>query len=303
MDGRISMPANIHGKTSMIKKIRLNNLSVEITLTETRDSLVVLHFADTHLCECDDRNKRIAAEVAEAKRHFTSPCPYGKGPWWHLKKTFEMAEREPRDLIVIGGDVMDCYTERNADLLEELLQSCSCDVLFSPGNHEVNHPIPYNRERLEAIVQHDLDFFAIEKKGMVFLQVNNSSGDVSESQLEQLRSTLSKNKPTFIFFHIPVYQRALFPRNRLTWGDSQPLFGDPDVSNRNALECLKLLKTRNNIGGIFAGHTHFSHEEELQPKVIQCVVSPNFLGGYRWLKINTNRIASQKVAKLSFRTK
>ncbi|MCD6169655.1 MAG: metallophosphoesterase [Candidatus Latescibacteria bacterium] len=273
----------------MVKQVRLNDLSVEITLAESRENLVVLHFADTHLCECDNSNMEIADGVAKAKMHFTSACPYGKGPLWHIKKAFEMAERRRCDPIVIGGDVMDCYTERNADLLEELLQGCLCDVLFSPGNHEVNHPVPYNRRRLEAIVQHDLDFFAIENKEVIFLQVNNSSGDVSESQLEQLRLTLDKNKPTFIFFHIPVYQRALFSRNRLTWGDSQPLFADPIVSNRNALECLKLLKTRSNICGIFAGHAHFSHEEEIQPKVIQFVVSPNFLGGHRWLRINTNR--------------
>jgi len=272
----------------MIKEVRLHNLSLEITLNGTKENLTVLHFADTHLCECDDRDKEMAAYMTQAKARFTARCPSRKGPVWHFGKTLEIAEREQCDLVVIGGDIMDRYTEKNADLVEELVQSCSREILFCPGNHEVN--FPFNRERLEKIAQRPLDFAAVEQKGMIFVQVNNNynNGDLNESQLAQLQSVLDKNKPTFIFLHIPVYQEALFHRNRLTWGDSQPLFGDPHISNRNALECLKLLKKARNIGGIFGGHTHFSFEEEFQPEVIQCVVSPNFLGGYRWVKINPN---------------
>jgi len=276
----------------MIKEVRLHNLSLEITLAGTRESLTILHFADTHLCECDERNKEMVAYLAEAKSRFTARSPGRKGPLWHLRETFEMAEREPCDLIVIGGDIFDRYTEKNADLLEGLLRECSRDILFCPGNHEVN--FPYNRERLEKIAQRPLDFAVVEKRGMLFVQMNNNlitngcAGDLNDGQLAQLESVLDKNKPTFIFLHIPVYQEALFHRNRLTWGDSQPLFGDPHISNRNALECLRLLKKARNIGGIFGGHTHFSFEEEFQPRVIQCVAGPNFMGGYRWLKINPN---------------
>jgi len=270
-----------------------------------KESVKVVHIADTHLFKDDERGipyREFSGRMAKAYNettHFKTGAI--TNPEEAFVKALAFAKEEKADMITLVGDLFSFPSEAAIEWALSQLENTGIPYIYTAGNHDWHYEgmegtleslrDTWIKKRLLPLYQgNDPLMAAYDIKGIRFLAIDNSTYQINEEQLAFLAEHIESGMPLVLLVHIPLYA----PGKPMVFGCGNPNWGA--ATDRNfALERRpkwpegghtpttfqfhKQVFTAPNLLGVFAGHTHRSSIEMIKGKP-QIVSDDNASGGY-----------------------
>ncbi len=269
--------------------------------------LTVAHITDSHVCEADERDAAAVetAQVIGGKFRNYSPTHDS------MRTVFQRVLRDclaaRPDCLLLTGDMVHFPTWANIEALAADLAATGVPYLYTPGNHDWQYPgKPWTdatrREyagRFDPLTCGRLACQVRAIGGVRLVAIDNSMYQAGPDQVQFLRQQLATGEPCLLFMHIPVYVPSLLPdvmqrwkapimmACREGWTEQTRLhWGVPGIepATQEFHDCITDGQAAN-LAGLFCGHIHIPHADEVRPGCVQYTPKPGYLGGYRIIRL------------------
>jgi len=217
-----------------------------------------------------------------------------------LPQWISYANDEEFDAVLMGGDMIDYYSEANEAYFEEQVADLEVPYLFTIGNHELFLPwedvVAEDADIYGWFVNENRAFQVLEYEEFVICAIDNEAYDVNEVSLAAMKKWLEENpdKPMILLAHVPFYteeDKALLETSVSVWG--QPLVigtgegtRDTTMVSREFLDLI--LGEESPVVAIFTGDNHFYHKGNLTEDIVQWVGAPAYAGEGMIIRIKGN---------------
>ena len=268
--------------------------------------LILVHITDSHMAEADQRDPRALESVAKIQKTFEEHTPNGESAREVFVRTIKHCERLSADCTILTGDIIHFPARAALDAIANGVDSLKGQYLYTLGNHDWHFPyLQWNDDTRNAHYYLFADLTGgnpaaqvLQLAGVRLVALDNSNYQVTPGQLKFLRDQLHSGDPCLLFLHIPLYVPSLAPAVIERWKvpimmaapgwteeTRKQVMIRPDDESTTA--CLRLLAEGDvdNLVGIFCGHVHFAHTDQLGPGCFQYVTQPGFAGGYREIRL------------------
>jgi len=217
-----------------------------------------------------------------------------------LPQWISYANEEEFDAVLMGGDMIDYYSEVNEAYFEGQLEGLKVPYLFTLGNHELFLPweetIAENADIYSWFEEENPAFQVLEYEDFVICAIDNEAYDVNEASLVAMRKWLEENpgKPVILLAHVPFYteeDKALLETSVSIWGQALVIGTGEGTRDTTAVsrEFLDLILAEESpVVAIFTGDNHFYHKGKLTDSVTQWVGAPAYAGDGMIIKIKGN---------------
>lgn len=277
-----------------------------------KENIHLFVISDTHLFETDERNlpyQQFSARMAKAYNsvpHHDSRQP--TTPAAALRESFEIARSKQPDAIVHLGDLVSFPSEYSIEYAAGLIKEYGMPFYYISGNHDwcyegfESDPGKHRSiwlKRLEPFYPEDVNplQYSVTVKGVKLIFIDDSTGDITQEQIEFFRKEVSENVPSILMMHIGLF----FPGHEnfyLGFPDFIPtlsadgklkMISPKDGSHATNIELFWSEVVRankhNNLLSLVVGHNHIVKAEEVGP-LRQFVVPLNADGSYTDLYIH-----------------
>ena len=249
---------------------------VQLNFGSDNKKVKILFASDMHVIALKDgEDARILAYEKERAEGFVSmDIPDTREMFLGF---VEYANLLQPDMVVFGGDIIDCPSQGNLTFLAEQLKRLEMPYVYTTGNHDWNFSWEYledsSRERnlpfLCKAVGMNLEACYREIKGIQFLTVDSSRGNIAIKALDILEEC-HREKPLCIVMHVPFSTVRLREMSIKNWGFETTMGGGAlpiDDVTEHFYE--KLAEFEQCI--IFGGHVHGFDNQVLGNGAIQIV--------------------------------
>jgi DNA repair exonuclease SbcCD nuclease subunit len=246
----------VNGEQEVIHTVNNKAQSTTMLISGIRTNLKFMHITDAHISVSVDREtnmmkyaERMHQAYSGARRHFSQDI--SKTTFEYLDDVLQKAKKEQVELLLLTGDIVNFPSAASVEYVCDRLKKTGIPWLYIAGNHD------WHYEGLEGsldslrktwIERSLLPFYRGRNplcysevvRGINFVGIDNSTGKVSDDQIEFFKAQLRRDEPIILFSHIPY---------RLS---------DEGSQHELAAFVHTLLSNRNKIVGIFTGHNHHS---------------------------------------------
>jgi len=217
-----------------------------------------------------------------------------------LPQWISYANKMEFDAVLMGGDMIDYYSDTNAEYLYQHIGQLKMPYLFTLGNHELfspwNEHIPEESGLYELFREKEMAFQIMEYEEFVICAIDNEAYDVDEGSLEAMRAWLKTNpdKPMILLAHVPFYtekDRNLLETSVSVWGQALVIGTGEGTRDTTAVsrEFMELIFAEDSpVVAIFTGDNHFYHKGNLTDSIVQWVGAPAYAGDGMIIRIKGN---------------
>jgi hypothetical protein len=262
---------------------------VKIRAKGVKKSYRFLHISDVHVAvaAANDSDDKKALALKQTKNWsfggFTS------------NEAFEEMLKYVRcvhpNALLIAGDAVDYFGDANAAVMKDKLtelQEEGISTLYAYGNHEgasYTESIPDYRAYYHLytdVMGDDPSFQVMDLGDLIIVAVEDSTRDITPSQLEKMKSVCNDAKERkisiILLMHIPICTEELAPGVLKIWGPSF-MIGSLADDSPTVHEFCDLVRSEDTpIAAVLAGHIHYSQKGELSAGRMQYVSAPAFEG-------------------------
>ena len=215
-----------------------------------------------------------------------------------LPQWISYANQEQVDAVLMGGDMIDYYSDANAAYLKEQMDRLTMPYLFTLGNHDLFSPweeaVPAESALYELFLEGNPAFQILEYEDFVICSIDNESYQVNEASLDAMKEWLREHpdKPMILLAHVPFYTEqieGLKEASISVWG--QPLIigegtGDLTAATREFMELV--FGEKSPVVAVFTGDNHFYYKGNLTDSITQWVIDPAFAGNGTIIRVRGN---------------
>ncbi len=213
--------------------------------------------SDVHLIS----DKEPFEQIRQARSHFALA-------WPSFEDMLAKINNESPDINIFLGDIVDWASSENVEFAISLLDKLNSRYVITPGNHDfemykridndnIIGPVPAVEGKTEAKriwqrfgVKLENKVLSDGKTGLIL--IDSATSEISEDDIDWLRSAIAQNKRNIIFTHtpfdIPEMRKAILAidanKNLVKYVQSK----SPGIFER-------ILKGKTSF--IFTGHLHF----------------------------------------------
>jgi len=201
-------------------------------MSQVGKPLRIAFLSDTHFVEADDFNYK----------------------QWQM--ALEKAKSTDPDIYLVGGDITNSGSKKEAELFFASIKDINKPVLFVPGNHDIGNKV---FEGVEGMITSERiayyrenfgpDFYAENHHGYQFIMLNSQlfqSGLPEEKeQMSFLKKQLEVEGPKIILIHNPLFLNCVDEPGGNYWN------AEPEVRK----EILDLLAGKG-VVAVLSGHMH-----------------------------------------------
>jgi predicted MPP superfamily phosphohydrolase len=234
--------------------INSRNQSATILVPGLKTNLKFMQITDAHISVSVDRETNMMKYAARmhkaytgAKRHFSQDT--NKTTFEYLDDVLQKAKQEHVELLLLTGDIVNFPSAASVEYVCDRLKKTGIPWLYIAGNHDWHYEglegslellrTTWIEKSLLPLYQGRNPLFYSEAiNGINFVGIDDSTGKVSQEQIEFLEEQLKRKEPIILLSHIP-YDIG---------GEGKPITMAGFVQT--------LLANRNKIVGIFTGHNH-----------------------------------------------
>lgn len=260
-----------------------------------RKPIRILQVADCHLAYTDHRDSAKAREKCERKYKGFLSENGGVDLRERFKEILQLSDSY--DALVFCGDIIDCPSPLNLEILEEDL--AGMDFLYACGNHDCyvydldSGTRKGQLEYLPALcraIHRDAAFDSKEVGGINLISMDDAFYNFTEIQKAKLLLEIQKGLPILLFMHAPLYHPDIALPSWQRW-ESLMMTGcpknvidrygetDPQIQATSlTMEVLDIIGNEPLIQAVFAAHTHFGHRGIAHCGKIQYVAECAYLG-------------------------
>jgi len=229
-------------------------LSSTIKIPDYKDSLKILQITDAHISIADEKEadmmkygERMHKAYMNPRKHYALDTM--ETTFEYFDDILQKAKKENVNLLLLTGDIVNFPSAVSVKYVYDRLTATGIPWLYISGNHDWHYEgLPGNIDSLRDTwekksllpLYNGLNplFYSKIIKGINFVGIDNSTGQVNDSQLSFLKDQLKKPEPIIMISHIPY---------RLIFRNTQPdMAAFADVITANS----------DKIIAIFTGHNH-----------------------------------------------
>ena len=200
-------------------------------------------------------------------------------PEKYLDEVEEYGKEKGLDLVILGGDIIDCPSPENIEFLRERLSKLEIPLLYVLGNHDWNYSWDYltsnSRERhvgrIEEAIRQETDGYLSEIFGIQFLVVDSSCNRVGVNALTRIMEC-DKSRPLCVAMHVPFTTNTLRQLSVQKWGFETTMGGKGLVMDDTTSAFYHQLSQFNEVL-LLCGHVHEFADEMLCPQLRQVVAA------------------------------
>jgi DNA repair exonuclease SbcCD nuclease subunit len=265
----------------------------------------ILMLADTHLFRDDARGESYKKYSDRMAKAYNKTIHYHTGktidPEIAFDETLRIAKEQENSLLALIGDIFSYPSEAAIEWALEKLNLTNLPFVYTAGNHDWHYEGMDGSSALlrETWIRNRLlPFYSgrdplmqkIEMNGVNMIVIDNSTYEISESQLQFLTACLSEQKPALLMLHIPLFA----PGRPLGFGCGHPQWRAKNDKNyqlerrmpwreeghtETTFEFYKTVFNATNLLGILAGHIH-DQSIDIINGIPQIVTESNAEGGF-----------------------
>ena len=270
-------------------------------------SFTLIHITDSHMAAADQRDPDALEAATRFQTLFEERTPNNVPASQVFEQALARSNELDVDCTLLTGDIIHFPAHAALELIARGVQSLQSPYLYTLGNHDWHFPhLDWNDDtrldhypRFNHLTNNAPAAQALDLDGVRLITLDNSNYQITPAQLDFLRQQLATDTPCLLFIHIPIAIPALIPDVVKVWHEPIVMAADGwtesgrekwRVSNYDdsTLACHKLLtEDAANLAGIFCGHVHFSHADQVHPGCYQYVTRPCFEGEYRVIKLRS----------------
>jgi DNA repair exonuclease SbcCD nuclease subunit len=270
-----------------------------------KESIKVIHIADTHLFKDDERGIPYQKYSSRMAKAYNQTTHFQTGNITNPEEAFEQAlafaKEVKADVINLVGDIFSFPSEAAIEWVQLKLSETGIPYIYTAGNHDWHYEgmegtseslrDTWIQKRLLPLYQgnHPL-MSAHDVKGIRFLAIDNSTYQINDEQLSFFKKQIQSQVPLVLLVHIPMYA----PGKNISFGCGNPNWGAGtdhgfEIERRpqwresghtkTTIDFHKEVFNAPNLLGIFAGHIHRNSIEIIKGKP-QIVSDDNASGGY-----------------------
>lgn len=261
-------------------------MNIENTLIKIPGVQKEYHFlmvSDVHISYAKEDDSAEDKSVAQRETKGWSPMGITPRESWKIMEEHVKREADNIDALLIAGDCLNYYSTSNVEYLKRKIDAFPIEVLYTPGNHELNvytenqPDIQYYREYYDELMCGNADFWVRDYKDFLLIGMNDATRDITQFQLEQFKEQVARNIPILLLVHIPFQSDTVLDAIEKRWGSRNPYF--VFEGNNNASELAKefsriVRSAESNVIAILAGHIHAAHKGEFAPGRVQYTSAP-----------------------------
>lgn len=215
-----------------------------------------------------------------------------------LPQWVEYANQERVDAVLMGGDMIDYYSDEIADYLYQHISQLEMPYLFTLGNHELYSPweetIAQDSVLYDLFQNKNMAFQTMEYEDFTICSIDNNEYQVNPASLEAMRSLIEENpeKPIILLAHVPFYTEqiaGLKDASIQAWG--QPLIigeGARDTTEVTRAFLNLVFGENSPVVAVFTGDNHFYYKGNLTESITQWVIDPAYAGNGTMIRIKGN---------------
>lgn len=293
-----------NGKSAPAIATAATGLRVQPSWTETtlrirglKKPLSVMHITDSHISVLDDSEKqyhKLAERMDKAyvrQPHCltgeTTTAPEG------LQSVLRIAEDADVDLLALTGDIVNNPSKSSVRFVSGELEECGIPYLYTSGNHDWCYEgMPgkpddlrdeWIKEALMPLYADGVDplNYAEQMGGINFVAIDNSTYQVTPSQLAFFQKEIARGLPTVLMLHIPL-QVPRFEAGPAGSCGVPRTSGEPPLAS--SVEFVKVARASKNMVAALTGHHHAPLTFPLAPSGMQYVTPANCYGAYRIMR-------------------
>ena len=231
-------------------------LSATIKIPDFSTNLKIMQITDAHISIEDEREsdfmgyaERMHQAYLTPRKHFLSDI--NKTTFEYLDDLLLQAKNENVELLLLTGDIVNFPSAVSAKYVYDRLMKTGIPWLYIAGNHDWYYEgMPGSQDSLRKtwiekslrplFNGHNPLYYSEIISGINFIGIDNSTGEISDQQVDFLKDQLKLQEPIVILSHIPY---------NLNDSTNQPeMSALTDIISSN---CDKIV-------AIFAGHIHRS---------------------------------------------
>lgn len=214
-----------------------------------------------------------------------------------LPQWISYANKKKPDAVLMGGDILDYYSDENAKYLCEQMDKLEIPYLFTLGNHELFLPwedqLPEDSVIFKLFQDERTAFQIIDFEEFVICAIDNETYQVNEASLAAMREWLSENpdKPMILLAHVPFYtekDKSLLETSVSVWNQALVIGtgeGTRDTTEVSRVFMDLILGEDSPVVAILTGDNHFYHRGNLTDSVVQWVGAPAYAGDGMLIKV------------------
>ena len=257
-------------------------------------AIKILHLTDTHVTHSAEDDlpyhqyaDRMNKAYARSQHYHTKA---GTTPVRCFEQSMTFAEECDADLLVLTGDIINNPSSTSVAAVKTALEDTNVEYLYTAGNHDWHYEgmegdshelrAKWRRDRLLPLYCFDgapetLGAYSVQRGGLLFIAVDNSTYQIDDEQLEFFRGEISQGIPTVLLMHIPISTLSIpgVQCGHPEWGaktDKNYIIERrkrwPESGNRpSTIEFIRMLAGATNLVAILAGHIHIHHTARLSP--------------------------------------
>ncbi len=275
------------------KLVRMNRMSVGYVPLPigVEKPFTIFHISDTHF-------KSVAPTDSDSLRRFLSARFVGHEIESAFATSLEWARERKCDFVLHTGDLIDCATDGNVELLKRILSE-NDNFLYVPGNHEfaTTYAAPrppqaeaefraVNTAKVQSAAPYDLSFHNRVAYGVNIVMMDDVYGTVSRTSIERFHAEAKKGLPIVLCVHVPFFTSGTALAHARAHTRNVPFREQPvpvrsrdfrrQFEDRDTADFIRYLKSEPLLKAVLSGHYHCSICDRFSPTAMQYVVGANF---------------------------
>jgi len=260
----------------------------EITIPGIEGEYEFLFLADLHLAIKTREDMGAYGSADERIKAFSNVR--GTVSAKQLPQWIDYANKKEFDAFLMGGDIIDYYSDVNAEYLCKYIDELQIPYLFTLGNHELfspwKEPIAEDSVIYDFFDEKNMAFQMMDFEEFAICSIDNNEYNVNAQALAAMRSVIEQNpeKPIILLAHVPFYtenDKALLETSVSVWGQALVIGtgeGTRDTTSVSREFLDLILSEESPVVAIFTGDNHFYHRGCLTDAVTQWVAAPAYEG-------------------------
>lgn len=246
-----------------------------------------LYLADLHIIVPDEHVVEEDMETVEARYCNFAVNPNGEKSKDIYSTLINNINQTDLDAVLMGGDMMDYLSEANWSHMKNGLDELKMPYLFSTADHDSQTYYTSYEGDEKISLQNDMSqglIDTIEEDSFIILSINESTGNLCEEAVEEIKAVFEKGKPIILMIHVPLdssIDSGLGEKSKEVWGDRKLLWGTDCtyVPNEVTQEFIDMVVAEDSpVVAVLSGHLHFEYECMLNETVKQYVYNPAYSG-------------------------
>ena len=272
--------------TAPLSAAGLKTEEVEVVIPGLTEEYHFLFLADLHIITENDEISPVELENIQSRLLWSSVSAEATaaGYWDMLPDILDSCNA---DAVLLGGDMLDFCSTSNIACLKQGLDRLVTPYMYVRADHDI-YPfwcegiMEDQCQTLHNEIDGNQECWYMELPEFCVAGLSNSTDQITESGLQQMKEILSKGKPVILLTHVPyksLIDDSLQKASKKVWQERALVWGEdcnyqPD---QNTEELMNLIYAENSpVKEILCGHLHFSWDGYITENTHEHVFSPAF---------------------------